>query len=1414
MTTQYLDGLGRPIQTVVKKGAQATGGSAVDWVNAIEYDAFGREQFKYLPFAANKSGGNTSLADGLFKANPFQQQEQFMQGQYGSQGETFFYGQTQFEASPLNRPVKQLAPGDSWVGAGKGQSFKYLSNTTVDAVRIWTVTDAATAGELGSYASAATYPAGALIKAVTEDEHGKQVIEFKTKEGAIVLKKVQLTAATDNGAGSDHPGWICTYYVYDDLGRLRCVIQPNAVEFRYAASDWTLSATELDELCFRYEHDAKGRVIVKKVPGAAPVYMVYDAWDRLLLTQDGVQRANYQYMVYKYDVLNRPVVTGVYTYLGTIDQARQIAQTYAPYQYEELLSAPSGGNGYTSRCWPEINYEILTETYYDSYDWLAPAGNPFGTAYYSADNSAFYTPANSFPFAQPLAQSMVVKGLVTGTRTKVLGSSQYLYSINYYDDKRRILQTLARNITGCNEITTNQYSFSGQLLATYHLGGNCQASFQQGVLTKYEYDPQFRLLAVKKVLYTTTGQSTGEVLVLQNEYDEQGQLKTKKLGRKKDIYGNYTNDALETLTYDYNIRGWMLGTNRDYISGNNSTAKHFGFELAYDKKTSIAGSGIYDKEQHNGNVAGTIWRSAGDGEKRKYDFHYDAANRLLRADFTQHTSNGWDPNAYVNFSVKIGDGINSTSAYDANGNILRMQQWGLKLGGSEQIDDLRYTYEHNNASNKLKNVIDFKDEMDTKLGDFRTLANHPQKTAKATYVGLGAGDINTIVDYTYDANGNLKKDLNKDIKDDNLDAIEYNHLNLPKKVMMKNKGVIEYTYNAAGNKLKKIVTDNSISGKTITTTTTYIGTAVYESRQTSPANAGDYTDKLLFIGHEEGRIRFEKATASTCPAQPDRFVFDYFIKDHLGNVRMVLTEQKENICYIPATVESSRLAVEKQVYDIQNGQVVDKASTNASSISSFENNIYRTHGGLNEKTGLGIVLKVMSGDEVRISVESFYTMPSGGANISNMTVADLLNAFVSSKGIISSKGTTSTSTVAGLGTNTDDLNDIINQPVPNDQAKAYLNWILFDDQLRYVTSSADPVASGTADLYKLHDVFSDNPVQVNKNGFLYIYVSNESNLPVFFDNLAVTHTPGPALEETHYYPFGLTMAGISSKAISIESPNNKLKYNKGSELQNREFNDGSGLELYATPLRSLDPQLGRWWQIDTKPTYAQSLYSAMNNNPITYNDPLGDSIKKNLSGLSAGVFTLFAHTKEGKKFLSQYAKKGQEIAGITFKKDGKFHKKGVDLNFISAPLSVGSKGRTHKDIDKNGRAQITVTLNSDKIELADRFLTVFHESFIHVNLGTNDFLDNQKFDYSNISPAVKESLKGQGWFGTDLTEHYDHFQVAYDRLNANSGNLWPVNALEGLKEINSKQKFWTSTQQIIQAMWTYSGGLTAEELKQ
>ena len=228
-TIQYFDGLGRPLQTVAK-GASP---ESKDIISFHVYDAFGREAIKYLPYTDGTTSGN-------YRLNPVRDQHSFYTTQYPADqpefsGEQIFFSRTEFEASPLNRVLKQFAPGNSW-GGTLGSSAPneraigqdYQLNTLADAVRIIKVgnvpmyyNNASDNGNNIPTAPANTnnghlYQPGTLFKLITKDEHGKQVIEYKDIEGRIILKKVQEAATPGVGAG----GWLCSYYVYVDFGLL------------------------------------------------------------------------------------------------------------------------------------------------------------------------------------------------------------------------------------------------------------------------------------------------------------------------------------------------------------------------------------------------------------------------------------------------------------------------------------------------------------------------------------------------------------------------------------------------------------------------------------------------------------------------------------------------------------------------------------------------------------------------------------------------------------------------------------------------------------------------------------------------------------------------------------------------------------------------------------------------------------------------------------------------------------------------------------------------------------------------------------------------------------------------------------------------------------------------------------------
>ncbi len=1207
--TQYLDGLGRPLQTVAKQ----TSPLGKDIVSPSIYDEFGREAQQFLPYASANS-------DGKFKANPFAEQAAFMGTRYSD--EQFYFGKTEFENSPLNRPTKSMAPGNSWVGSGRGISYQYLINTDNDGVRIWDIgydplqylnDDITTNLPVSSRA----YPAGELTKNLTLDEQGNAVVEFADKEGHIILKKVQA----DCGAVDGHTGWFCTYYVYDDFGQLRFVLPPKMVESLNNANNWDLLSRSqaVKELCFRYEYDSRNRMIAKKVPGAGWVYMVYDKRDRLAYTQDANMRTRNQWMITLYDELNRPVATGMIVYTGTRNDLQnlldrqfdegsstRIENTISPQDilyvservgtqseyraqtsivFTNSFNSPDGdafetilGAGGVTTSSVNMNYNplppnhqfiALTYQYYDNYSFTS---KKYATTHISKLDDG----GNPYPETLPTAPTTQTLGMPTGQKVRILSDPNnlakggWLETVSFYDEKGRPIQVQSDNIkSGIDQVTT-RYNFEGKVITSYEVHSNPAVSTQYRIKTNMLYDHAGRVLSLKKTINDNAADTR---LLTRVSYDEMGQMKEKQLGQKQAT----DNSAMELQQYDYTIRGWLTGINKEYTEATSTvpgvSTAWFGMKLSYDNG--------FELNQFNGNIAGTVWRSKGDGAKRAYGFGYDRMNRLLFADFNQLAGSSWDKSAGIDFTSLMGDGMNHRTAYDANGNILRMQQWGLQFNKSVQIDDLSYDYF--GTSNKLKSVFDATNDPTTTLGDFRTATGSPN---------IGAASAVAKTDYDYDVNGNLLKDLNKEIGGLQSSGIQYNHLNLPYQVAVTNKGTITYIYDASGRKLEKQTLDNTAQGKT--TKTAYIGGYVFQD------------DVLQFIGNEEGRAR----------PKDNGYVFDYFIKDHLGNTRMVLTDEQQTDAYPVASMETATAASEKLYYSNIDETRADKPAGYPNDTYTNPNEKVAKLNGSNsnsKKIGPAILLKVMSGDQMNIRANAYYRLNGQTLNTPSSPLNELLAALAGSiQGVTGGKfGMQQVQSSGVLGPGISDLlQRQTDQYSGSTRPKAFLNWVLLDEQFKIVNTSTGFESVGADGEFK---TFVKTGLPISQNGYLYVFTSNESPVDVFFDNLQVTHVRGPLLEETHYYPFGLSMAGISAKGAG--KTENKYKYN-GKELQSKEFSDGGGLELYDYGARMMDAQIGRFFNIDPAnenyKSFTPYVYGA--DNPIRFIDidglGPGDRVKK------------------------------------------------------------------------------------------------------------------------------------------------------------------------------------------------------------
>lgn len=327
---------------------------------------------------------------------------------------------------------------------------------------------------------------------------------------------------------------------------------------------------------------------------------------------------------------------------------------------------------------------------------------------------------------------------------------------------------------------------------------------------------------------------------------------------------------------------------------------------------------------------------------------------------------------------------------------------------------------------------------------------------------------------------------------------------------------------------------------------------------------------------------------------------------------MVLTDEVEQKLYL-ATLETEHLDNEIQVFsDLTTNpkpQTFDAVVENGT--------VQKLKGsGTQTVSGAGLLLKVMAGDRINAAVFAKYNnqeisnQPTTNEGIAQQLASAMNQAFANQYGLHSdalteiSADNWASGILSFLNTKTEETGNM-------DGSEAHINWVMLDEEmLRFVPGSSgfqrvpQMLPSDPAILVQAE---GGEDIEILKSGYIYVFVSNSANIPMFFDDLRVAHIPGPLVEETHYYPFGLVMKGISSKSMNGVM-SNKYSYN-GKEEQNNEFSDGAGLDWLDYGARMYDGQIGRFFTQDrfSEKFYFTSPYQYVLGNPISRIDVNGDS---------------------------------------------------------------------------------------------------------------------------------------------------------------------------------------------------------------
>lgn len=243
----------------------------------------------------------------------------------------------------------------------------------------------------------------------------------------------------------------------------------------------------------------------------------------------------------------------------------------------------------------------------------------------------------------------------------------------------------------------------------------------------------------------------------------------------------------------------------------------------------------------------------------------------------------------------------------------------------------------------------------------------------------------------------------------------------------------------------------------------------------------------------------------------------------------------------------------------------------------------------NEVVGAAKSLRVFPGDAVYLEVYGRYLTATGnGTDVGSVIAGALQNAFGLSAGGATDVAYQSIGNLFGegaiIGTTAYAVEDEVSP-------KAFLNYILFDDDYVPYDFGYDQIETTGA----IPGSSSDRMnlvAKVQKPGYIYIYISNENDVEqeVYFDDLAIKHVKGVAIQQNDYYPFGLTFNSYQRE----NSVDQRWKF------QGQEHIDDLDLGWDSFKWRNYMPDIGRFFNVDPlAPKYVYNSPYAFSENHVT-----------------------------------------------------------------------------------------------------------------------------------------------------------------------------------------------------------------------